>query len=160
MSQINSGLASETVARDFSDRSNSLIERLQSGGERLSDTIVVHGDSLVARLGDAADRLHDTVVVRGQVLEDRLTGSSERLSAVIRDRAEDAAAILDTAAARWGEQFNARESQLRGAVNNQNAALETLFDEFRLAALSARSPPRAPSPRRKSRPRRPNPWPR
>ena len=61
------GLATDAVARDFSDRSNSLIERLQSGGERLSDTIVVHGDSLVARLGDAADRLHDTVVVRGQV---------------------------------------------------------------------------------------------
>ena len=123
------GLAGDSVARDFSDRSNSLVDRLQSGGERLSDTIVVHGDSLVVRLSDAADRLHDTVVVRGQVLEDRLNNSSERLSAVIRDRAEDAAAILDAAAARWGEQFDARETQLRGAVTNQNDALETLFDE-------------------------------
>ena len=69
-------------------------------------------------------------MVRGQVLEDRLTGSSERLSALIRDRAEDAAAILDSAAARWGEQFDARENQLRGAVNNQNDALETLFDQI------------------------------
>ena len=68
-------------------------------------------------------------MVRGQVLEDRLTGSSERLSAVIRDRAEDAVTILDAAAARWGEQFDARESQLRGAVSNQNDALESLFDQ-------------------------------
>ena len=60
-------VATDAVARDFGARSHSLIERLQSGGERLSDTIVVHGDSLVGRLNDAADRLRDTVVVRGQV---------------------------------------------------------------------------------------------
>ena len=67
--------------------------------------------------------------MRGQVLEDRLNGSSERLTSLIRDRAEDAAALLDSAAARWGEQFDARENQLRGAVETQNGALETLFDE-------------------------------
>ena len=97
------------MARDFSVRSNSLIDRLEGSGARLSDTIVVHGDNLVVRLNDATDRLHETVVVRGQILEDRLTGSSERLTALIRDRAEDATAILDAAAARWGEQFDARE---------------------------------------------------
>ena len=66
------GQTTDAVARDFSVRSNSLIERLEAGSARLSDTIVVHGDSLVARLNEAADRLHETVVVRGQVLEDRL----------------------------------------------------------------------------------------
>ena len=89
------GQTTDAVARDFSVRSNSLIDRLEGSGARLSDTIVVHGDNLVVRLNDATDRLHETVVVRGQILEDRLTGSSERLTALIRDRAEDATAILD-----------------------------------------------------------------
>ena len=139
------GIATDAVARDFSARSNSLIERLESGGARLSDTIVVHGDDLVARLNDAADRLHETVVVRGEVLEDRLTGSSERLSALIRDRAEDAAAILDAAAARWGEQFDARETQLRGRSLTRMARSRPCSTN-RHVASSARSRPRALSP--------------
>src|SRR5271155_2838361 len=94
--------STDAVVGDSSIRSNALIERLEAGSAGLSDTIVVHGDSLVARLNDAADRLHDTVVVRGQVLEDRMTGSSERLTSLIRDRAEEAAAVLDAASARWG----------------------------------------------------------
>ena len=63
-------------------------------------------------------------------MEDRLDGSSERLTTLLRDRAEDAIAILDAAATRWGEQFESRDTQLRQTINSQNAAVETLFDEL------------------------------
>ena len=71
------GSAIDAVTRDFGARSDSLIERLQSGGERLSDTIVVHGDSLAVRLNDAADRLHEPSWCAARSLK---TGSPDRAS--------------------------------------------------------------------------------
>ena len=147
------------MTRDFAGRSNSLVERLAAGGARLSDTIVVHGDNLVVRLNDTADRLQDIVVVRGQVLEDSLTGSRATPERSDLDRAEDATAILDAATARWGQQFDARETQLRGPIDNQNGTLESLFDESTRRLVGA-IPPKAPSPRRGSKRRRTHPWPR
>ena len=99
----------DAVTRDFSIRSNSLIDQLEAGGARLSTPSSSRATVSSLRINDATDRLHETVVVRGQVLEDGLTGSSEHLTTIIRDRAEDAAAVLDAAATRWGEQFDQRE---------------------------------------------------
>ena len=48
---------------------------------------------------------------------------------MLRERAEDTSAALEAAATRWSERFDARETQLRGAIDGHTAVFEALMDD-------------------------------
>ena len=116
------------MTRDFAERALTLVNRVEDSEARLSDTVVRQGDDLVERLGRVTQRLHETLIERGEAMGDRLDGSSERFAAALHERAENTSAVLDAAAQRWSERFDAREAQLRGAIDGQTAVVEALMD--------------------------------
>ena len=79
-------VASKSLAREFGQRVDELVDRVETSARGISDTVVAYGDGLASRLDSAADRLHESVVVRGQTLEDALVAANVRLERRCRAR--------------------------------------------------------------------------
>ncbi|THD49440.1 MAG: hypothetical protein E7774_01215 [Bradyrhizobium sp.] len=123
-------VASDSLARDFGQRVDELVERVESSARGISDIVVAHTDGLATRLDEVADRLHESVVVRGQALQDSLTETNVRLETTLAGKTEEARSIFETVGAVWSEHFDARNTQLRGLIDDTSLRGQALQESL------------------------------
>ncbi|MGO9773255.1 MAG: hypothetical protein ACLPSW_27660, partial [Roseiarcus sp.] len=130
-------VASESLAREFGQRIDELIERVESSARGISDIVATHGEGLATRLDLAVDKLHESVAVRGQTLEDSLVAANARFESTMSSRTDDARALFESAGAAWSEHFDARHAQLRGLIDESDGVIGGQIEESARRAADA-----------------------